>query len=201
MLYTITTISLVFLSTFILLPKFKGFTERYSLSINYFLTLVATLVGVLLAIAITNHEAEKKEKQDFIKLLRSAITSVETCYDYTGKLIEYFDQLPSEDALKSEFYVKNQPPYPNYLDSFLMQNIVSKNLSSDALSELNEQVINLKIIRDNDAVTYHSFLDETRNILSLELSFQEGEISQAQLDKRLGELTPTSVMQFQSDES
>ena len=104
MFYIVVTIGLVFLSTFVLLPKFNEFTERYSLSINYFLTLIATLVGVLLAISITNHEADKKEKQDVIKLLNSSVTAVDACYDYTEELIEYYNEIPDDNELKSEFY-------------------------------------------------------------------------------------------------
>lgn len=200
-MYTILTIGLVFLSTFILLPKFKDFTERYSLSINYFLTLVATLVGVLLAIAITNHEAGKKEKQDFVKLLYSSISSVDACYEYTESIIKEFEQLAPAEAEKSQFYAQNQPPYPNYLDTFLMQNIVSKNLSSDALSDLNEQVINLKIVREKDANIYLSFLGETRNILSLELLYQQGKIDSTELEKRLGELGLQGVIHIKSNNS
>ena len=188
MLYTIITISLVLLSTFVLLPKFKGFTENYNLSINYFLTLVATLVGVLLAIAITNHEAEKKEKQDVIKLIRASISSVETCHDYTEKLIEHYDQLPAESNEKQQFYAKNQPPYPEYLDAFLMQNIVSKNLSGDALGELNERIINLKRTREHRVPMYLSMLTETSKILSYELSFQRGEINEHQLEQKIDSL-------------
>lgn len=200
-MYTILTIGLVFLSTFILLPKFKSFTEHYSLSINYFLTLVATLVGVLLAIAITNHEADKKEKQDFIKLLHSSISSVEACYEYTENIIKEFEQLTPEDAQKTQFYAQNQPPYPNYLDTFLMQNIVSKNLSSNALSDLNEQIINLKIVREKDANIYLSFLGETRNILSLELLYQQGKIDSTEFEKRLGELGLQGVIHIKSNNS
>ncbi|MCG9758981.1 hypothetical protein L1D50_07660, partial [Pseudoalteromonas sp. Isolate6] len=56
-------------------------TERFSLGINFLLTLIATLVGVLLA--ITDYEAEQKEKQDVVKLLMSSISSVKTCYEYS----------------------------------------------------------------------------------------------------------------------
>lgn len=188
MLYIIITISLILLSAFILLPKFSAINKRYSLGINYLLTLVATLVGVLLAISITNHESNKKEQQDVIKLLGSSISSVETCHEYTKVLIEYYDELPVEDPLKTEFYTKNEPPYPEYLDIFLMQNIVSKNLSGDALSELNEKVINLKRSRNTDATVYLSFLEQTLKVLSSELAYQKEEIDKEKLKRELSGL-------------
>jgi hypothetical protein len=159
--------------------------ERYSVGINFFLTLVATLVGVLLAISITNYEAKQKEKQDVIKLLQSSISSVETCYEYSEELIEYFNKLPKEDELKAEFFLKNPPPYPEYLDTFLMQNIVSKNLSGTTLSDLNEYLINLKRSRTYNAPLYLKVLEQTLKLLEFEMAYQKGHINEAQLDLQL----------------
>ncbi|MEM9103645.1 MAG: hypothetical protein AAGB12_15145 [Pseudomonadota bacterium] len=188
MLYILVTVVLISLSLFILLPKFNHFTERYSLSINYCLTLIATLVGVLLAISITNIEADRKEKQDLIKLLKASITSVETSYDYTESIIEYYNEHASKEQTKKDFFEKNRPPYPDYLDAFIIQNIVSKNLSGHTLSELNEKMINLKRSRDNEAQLYLSVLNETRRTLLLELSFQKNEIDESHLEKELDNL-------------
>jgi uncharacterized protein YlaN (UPF0358 family) len=197
MLYIILTILLCFLGVFTFIPKFKSAIERYSVGINFFLTLIATLVGVLLAISITNYEAEQKEKQDVIKLLKSSISSVETCYEYSKELIEYFNKLPKKSELKAEFYLKNPPPYPEYLDIFLMQNIVSKNLSEAALSDLNEYLINLKRSRIPNAPLYLKVLESTLKLLELEVAYQKGLINEAQLDLKLSaiekNLTTTSI--------
>ena len=186
MLYIISTILLCLLGVFTFIPKFKSVIERHSVGVNFFLTLIATLVGVLLAISITNYEAKQKEKQDVIKLLKSSISSVETCYEYSEELIEYFNNLPKEDELRVEFYLKNPPPYPEYLDTFLMQNIVSSNLSVATLSDLNEYLINLKRSRKFDALLYLKVLEQTHKLLELEVAYQEGLISEAQLDLELG---------------
>ena len=188
MLYIILTILLCFLGVFTFIPKFKSVIERYSVGINFFLTLVATLVGVLLAISITNYEAKQKEKQDVIKLLKSSISSVQTCYEYSAELVEYFNELPKEDALKTDFYIKNPPPYPEYLDTFLTQNIVSKNLSGTTLSDLNEYLINLKRSRTLNAPLYLKLLEQTLKLLELEVTYQKGHINEAQLDIELSAL-------------
>ncbi|MCW8093159.1 hypothetical protein [Alteromonas sp. ASW11-130] len=182
------------------LPKFKGIIERYSLGINFFLTLIATLVGVLLAISITNYEDKKKEKKDVIKLLSSSISSVETCHEYTKILIEYFEELPDENVSKADFYAKNPPPYPAYLDTLLMQNIVSKNLSGAALSDLNELLINLKRSRDNNATLYLKVLEQTLNLLKLEISFQKEIIDETQLSKKMNEIN-TLLIRGESSQS
>ena len=185
MFYTIITILLIFISFIIFLPKFKSATEQYSLGINFILTLIATLVGVLLAISITNYESDRKEKQDVIKLLNSAITAVETCQGYSEELIEYFINLPDSDNLKQEFYVKNPLPYPTYLDTLLMQSIVSKNLSGAALTELNQLLINLKRSRQNNSSLYLIALSQAIKVLSLEIAFQNHEITEHQLNAQL----------------
>lgn len=181
MLYLILTLVLTLLGAFTFLPNFKGAIERNSTGINFFLTLIATLIGVLLAISITDYENKQKEQQDVIKLLNSAITSVDTCYDYSEELIEYFAQLPPDDGSKLNFYEKNPPPYPDYLDTFLMQTLVSKNLSGSTLNKLNENLINLKRSRSHNAQLYLYLLAQTLKLLELEVAFQTGTINQEQL--------------------
>lgn len=193
MFYTTITITLVFLSVFVFLPRFRQVTERYSLGINFFLTLIATLVGVLLAISITNYETVQQEKQDVIKLLRSSISSVETCYEYSETLISYFALLPKNDSSKTTFYLKNPPPYPEYLDTFLMQNIVSKNLSGAALSDLNELLINLKRSRVKNPSLYLTILEQTMRLLELEIAFQKEEIDEKQLEIQLDVIEDLSI--------
>ncbi|GMM69482.1 hypothetical protein MTsDn1_27770 [Alteromonas sp. MTD1] len=188
MLYIIFTALLCFLGIFTFIPKFKSVIERHDVGINFFLTLIATLVGVLLAISFTNYEAEQKEKHDVIKLLNSSISSVKTCYEYSEELSEFFNSLPEEDSLRDEFYIKNPPPYPDYLDTFLMQNIVSKNLSGTTLSELNEYLINLKRSRTFNAPLYLKVLEQTLKLLELEVAFQKDIISEVQLDAEISEL-------------
>lgn len=185
MLYIVLTVVLSLLGVFTFVPQFKSVIERHSIGVNFFLTLIATLVGVLLAISITNYETEQKEKLDVIKLLRSTITSVDACYEYSEELIEYFNKLPKNDEAKVAFFSKNPPPYPDYLDTFLMQNIVSKNLSGAALNDLNEYLINLKRSRTFNAPLYLKVLGQTISLLELEIAYQEGTINEEQLDRQL----------------
>ena len=193
MLYLTLTAVFVLLGLFTFIPRFNKAVERFSVGINFFLTLIATLVGVLLAISITNYDEEQKEKQDVIKLLNSAITSVDTCRDYSEVLVTYFDKLPSEGDERNDFYLKNPLPYPDYLDTFLMQNIVSKNLSGEALSDLNGHLINLKRSRNSKPNLYISVLAETQKLLELEIKYQKGELNEAQLEVELDKIATVSA--------
>jgi hypothetical protein len=196
-MYLLITLSLTFLGLLTFLPKFQGVLHRFNSGINFFLTLIATLVGVLLAIMITDYEAEQKEKQDLVKLLRSATAVVETSYEYSEELVEYYDTLEDKDPIKETFYAKNSPPYPDYLDSLLTQNLASKNLSQAVLTDLNEQVINLKKTRHYRAPLYLIVLNQTRDILKLEIQYQQGEIDsvklQSELDKIKNQLDITTA--------
>jgi hypothetical protein len=191
--YIILTVVLSFIGAFTFVPQFKSFFENHIIGVNFFLTLTATLVGVLLAISITNYESEQKEKQDVIKLLQSAIASVAVCSEYSVELIEYYDELPKEHESKSDFYLKNPPPYPDYLDTFLMQNIVSKNLSGETLNDLTEYLINLKRSRNLNAPLYLRVLGLTQKLLELEIAYQNGGINKMQLDIKLAALKATLV--------
>ncbi|MCL1038693.1 hypothetical protein L2750_16310 [Shewanella submarina] len=189
MLYLVLTVILSLFGAFTFLPRFKGLVERYNTGINFLLTLIATMAGVMLAISITNYEAGQSEKQDVIKLLGAAISSVEQCHDYSEELMEYFSKLPKDHALKTDFYQKNPPPYPGYLDTFLTQNIVSKNLSGIALAKLNESLINLKRVQMVNVPLYIETLKLTNELLALEVRFQKGELTETQLDSRVNQLT------------
>lgn len=183
MLYLSITLSLVLLSGFIFLPQFKGVIERHSDGVNFFLTLIATLVGVLLAISITNYEANQQEKQDVIKLLKASQSSVETSLDYSEELVEYYQALDEEEA-KRTFFVKNPLPYPDYLDVFVMQSIVSKNLSGTTLSDLNELLINLKRSQQLGPTSYIAMLHVTNSLLELEIRYQNEEIDELELGRQ-----------------
>lgn len=187
MFYALITIGLIVVSAFVFLPRFRTVTERYSLGVNFFLTLIATLVGVLIAILISNYEQAKKETADVVKLLHASIASIETCHQYSDALVEFYQELDDTDALKPQFYSKNPPPYPVYIDSLLTQNIVSKNLSESTLSDLNELVINLHRSRSHPAL-YIKVLEQIAALIRFEIQYQQGDISQTELVEKAGTL-------------
>lgn len=188
MTYTLVTVGLVLITAIIFLPRFKGFVERQNHAVNFFLTLVATLVGVLLAIAITNYEESQKEKQDVAKLISASINSVETSREYSESLYKHYLSLPKSKKQQAKFFEKNTLPYPEYLDVFISQSLVSKNLSEAALSDLNELLINLKRSIDRDPKLYIEILKRTEALLNTELTYQRGELSYAELERHLDKI-------------
>ena len=96
MVYTIITVFLFILGIITFIPRFKRVINSNQLGINFFLTLTATLIGVLLAISITNYENKQKEKTDVIKLINARFSSVKIVLEYSEALITYFDTLPND---------------------------------------------------------------------------------------------------------
>jgi len=188
MLYTLITFALVFFTCLLFLPKFKRFIEQQSVAFNFLLTMVATLVGVLLAIAISNYEADKKEQEDVVRLIDASITSIESCAGYTQALLEHAENQSLDAQASEQFFLLNPAPYPEYVDVFLAQPVVSKNLSSDGLSDLNGIVINLKRTITSKPKVYLELLTQTREVLLVERRYQGGEIDEVELDRLLDQI-------------
>ena len=101
--------------------------------------------------------------------------------EYGQKLLEYYDSLEEQNPQKATFFSRNIPPYPDYLDAFLTQNLVSQNLSLELLTDLNEYVINLKRTRQHMVPFYLQLLNLLREMIKQEIRYQQGEISPEQL--------------------
>jgi len=192
MWYLLLVVLLSLVGVFAFLPQFQPWIRKYNTGINFFLTLIATLVGVLLAIAISDYEADKKEQQDLIKLLRAAENVVENSADYTNDLMLIYMELAEKDERKKAFFLRNPPPYPNYLDSLLNQNIASKNISSEGLEVLNEYLFNLKKVRQSDIDIYLHLLQQIRQVLQLEQEHQASKLDLQSLDLKLEQLQQQS---------
>ena len=189
MIYAALVVVLSLLGAFTFFPRFKPTIERYQTGINFFLTLLATLIGVILAISISEYEAKQTEKEKVIKLLSAAVSSVQQSRQYTSEIIRYFDSLSDEKPDEETFYERNRPPFPEYLDVFVSYEIVSTNLSGTTLSDLNEYLINLKRSQSIDAHVYLDVLDKTQRLLLLEIDFQKGAISALNLEREADKLT------------
>ncbi|KAF7781058.1 hypothetical protein PRUB_b0158 [Pseudoalteromonas rubra] len=185
MLYIILTIALLALSALLFTPSFKAFTLRYEVACNFILTLVATLVGVLLAIAISNYDADKKEIKDLIKVLYAAEAVVEESLDYSVKLNEIYQENPEQFGKQGDFFARNPLVYPHYLDNMLTQNLISKNLSQEGLSELNEHLITLQRSKQVAPQAFIASMRYIQQVLILERRFQLREISAQEYQQAL----------------
>jgi len=145
-------------------------------------TLLATLIGVLLAVTLSNNANIKKEKEDSIKLLNSASRIVDMTYVYTVGLESYIadyknDSISNTDSIILVIKEKNPLPYPDLIGTIISNELISKNMSDFSYIQINSVIINLKRNREYESInTYKRSLKELELLLELEIDYQKGEI-------------------------
>ncbi|MBQ4838107.1 MULTISPECIES: hypothetical protein [Pseudoalteromonas] len=190
MAYLITTVILIACCSVFFIPKFKQFTKNNELASNFVLTLVATLVGVLLAIAISNYDEDERERRDLIKLLYAAKAVASESLDYSHAVMDYYKSNEAGEETKeskARFFKNNPLPYPDYLDALMSQQLFIKNLSQESLTELSESLIVMKRAKIYRPRLFISNLTFALYVLDQERLFQEGKISMMELERRLSE--------------
>ncbi|MBQ4813248.1 hypothetical protein A7985_12925 [Pseudoalteromonas luteoviolacea] len=188
MIYLVTTAVLILCSSILFIPKLKKFTLRNELASNFALTLVATLIGVLLAIAISNYDANEKEREDLIKLLYAAEAVVKESQEYSTLLLDHYQGQSSNSVTKEQkaaFFEKNPLVYPEYLDALMSQHIFIKNLSQESLTELSERLIVMKRAKSIMPELFITSSSYVLYILEQERRYQLREISLLELEALL----------------
>ncbi len=154
------------------------------LEITHFIsTLLATLIGVLLAVTLSNNANIKKEKADTVKLLNSAAQIVDMTYDYTVGLESYILELEKDSTINNDSIVSNikemNPlPYPDLMETIISNELISKNISEFSYVTINSVIINLKRVREYERINnYKRHLKELMILLELEIDFQNGNIN------------------------
>ncbi|CAH9053663.1 hypothetical protein PSECIP111854_01214 [Pseudoalteromonas sp. CIP111854] len=183
MLYFVLTLVLVAVGGFVFLPRFAKTAERNALGVNFILTLIATLVGVLVAINISEYSAGQAEKKDMIKLLNAAVETVDVSFDYSQALHEHFESLDEQTDI-TKLYHNNMPPLPSYLDDILVLPIVSKNISTSSLSNVvNLSILARHLVNTAEELPYYvNVLKTLKKVLELEVSYQLGQLNEQQLE-------------------
>ncbi|WMN59489.1 hypothetical protein NI389_15105 [Pseudoalteromonas xiamenensis] len=157
----------------------QAFIQRYHTGIHFFLTLAATLVGVLLAIAASNYEQEQQEKENLIKQLDATQAQIELVQTFSEKQLENAKNLQSTE--RSTYWVNNPLPYPEFLTTFVAQSRTGKHLSKNTLNKINEFAINAKKVMLYRQEMYIDLLQELRKDIEQEIKYQLGQINEAQL--------------------
>lgn len=194
--YVLATVFISFLGVFLFLPKAKPWLKNNEVGVNFITTMIATLVGVLLAIAITNFEEDKKERRDVIKLIGAAEAAIDETQDYGQALIEQATKSIGQNKTDYEseldaFYQRNSLPYPEYLDRFVALELVSKQLSQPTLEMLHSYLINLRRAVPRYPRLAILIQQQLTQILSLEKAMLQGQISRIELEKSHASLLET----------
>ncbi|AOT10781.1 hypothetical protein [Pseudoalteromonas luteoviolacea] len=190
MAYLITTAILIACCMVFFIPSMRQFTKENELVSNFALTMVATLIGVLLAIAISNYDEDEKERRDLIKLLHAAKAVATESLEYSQAVMAFYqsNEAGSETKYsKQQFFKDNPLPYPEYLDALMSQQLFIKNLSQESLTELSESLILMKRANTHRPHLFLSSLSFVLYVLEQEQRYQKGEISLHELEKALRE--------------
>ncbi|RLD73209.1 MAG: hypothetical protein DRJ07_21115 [Bacteroidetes bacterium] len=173
------------------------------LEITHFIsTLLATLIGVLLAVTLSNNTSIKKEKLDAIKLLNSATHIIDMTYDYTVGLESFIlelerDSTTNNDSIITIIKEKNPLPYPDLMETIISNELISKNISEFSYIQINSVIINLKRVREYDRINnYKRSLKELMILLELEIEFQNGNINLEVMNDRFIKKTNNFSQKF-----
>ncbi|KZN63518.1 hypothetical protein N473_16995 [Pseudoalteromonas luteoviolacea CPMOR-1] len=188
MAYLITTVILIACCTVFFIPSLRRFTKDNELASNFALTMVATLIGVLLAIAISNYDEDEKERRDLIKLLYAAKAVATESLEYSQAVMVFYESNEASEQTKrskQQFFKDNPLPYPEYLDALMSQQLFIKNLSQESLTELSESLILMKRANTLRPDLFVSNLSFVLYVLEQEQRYQKGEISLHELERTL----------------
>ncbi|CAM1344515.1 hypothetical protein [Tenacibaculum amylolyticum] len=159
--------------------------------VSFTLTLIATLVGVFLAISLTNSGIKEKEKKDTIKLLQSAKSIVLGTGEYAQSMKEAVDKLVKDsikynnDEAIDKLELDNPIPYPEAFETIISNELVAKNVSEFSYNYLFNSILNLRKLTHYNAVTYYkSYLEEIAELLQLEIAYQKGKIEEEDIETR-----------------
>ena len=158
---------------------------------SFILTLIATLVGVFIAILLTNSGIQKKEKVDTIKLLNTSRLILSDTKLYSQGMSRAVNKIEKDTTYNNYeriFQMKkdNPIPFPYLLETVIANEIVSKNISEYSHSQIYTGLINLKKIANYKMIeTYELLLSELIALIDLEIQYQKGELDVDEIENRM----------------
>lgn len=158
---------------------------------SFILTLVATLVGVFIAISLTNSGIQKKEKEDTIKLLNTSKLILVNTKSYSQELNKAVEKLKKDTINNSNESISqikktNPIPFPYLLETVITNEILSKNISEYSHSKIYTGLINLKKLADyQTAEIYDQSLSELIILMDLEIQFQNEKLNMTEIEKMM----------------
>lgn len=174
--------------------------NRKGETISFISTTLATLIGVLLAVMLSDLQNQKNDKLDTIKILRSGKKTLELNYEYSKGMINYNKK--SLDTLRYKYYettdtlatlsIQDELPYPDLYENIIQNELVTKNISEFSLFQIYNVLINLRKL--NMGKTYDIYLVELKKLIAIteiEIQFQQGEINEGKLGSILSEKMET----------
>lgn len=203
MLLTILLSIIIFVVFIAFSKKMRQFRDQNRDFYNFFLTLSATFMGVVLAIYLTGISAKKQEKTEVIQLLEIAQSNANLTSDTIEMvekvLVKYNSKGQSEKygllLIDQLFEPNNGIPYPIIFDKVVDDNRLLRHLSArglnvfyDAQRNLEKQELAIKNPSSNfsqkiDAMAdYRKQVKYINQMLGIEVKYLKGDLSEGEIN-------------------
>lgn len=203
MLLTILLSIIIFVVFIAFSKKTRQFRDQNRDFYNFFLTLSATFMGVVLAIYLTGISAKKQEKTEVIQLLEIAQSNANLTSDTIEMvekvLVKYNSKGQSEKygliLIDQLFEPNNGIPYPIIFDKVVDDNRLLRHLSArglnvfyDAQRNLEKQELAIKNPSSNfsqkiDAMAdYRKQVKYINQMLGIEVKYLKGDLSEREIN-------------------
>lgn len=173
--------------------------------ISFFLTLIATLIGVLIANSLSERSEKSRDKQFAIKRIHSSSQLVDNTFTLSnsiGKSIQFMKQDTSYTDEDIRSIVSNNPlPYPDYLSTTLENPAVLDNMSAFTYEQLYKHLLNLEKLAKFKTLSYYAEgLENIKSLLDLEVQYLQGELSMEELEEAYKRAEEQIHLNYQSNE-
>lgn len=168
----------------------KTFVKDNGPILYFVLTTVATLIGVVLAVNLSEKQALVKEKEDLVKVINSGISVSKLYKNISGALINANNSSElkalklKEKEADSLIIDEINLPKLDFLDNLLSDNSLSKLLSQETLSTLHEFNLNMEVTRNSQIAIYMIYIDMVIKTLGFERDFQLNKITLTELKSK-----------------
>jgi hypothetical protein len=203
-MYIAFSIGLIIITIFLTFwSKLEKFRKKYTELYNFGLTLVATFIGVFLAIYLTNFSEEKKEKNNVIKLLDATVLDLNNNIN-KAKTTYAIAKFGADSVYSSRKHIENNPlQLPRLFQSIVNNEVVLRHLSkqgiqyyhmcADNIVSLQTSINEGKAIEDSILLStvqvYVKQMEFAKKIIALEEGIMEGDISDKYIDEHYSQLT------------
>lgn len=201
-MYLLISILLIIMASAVAwLPMIKDFRATHAEIFNFWFTLIATFVGVFIAIELTNLTEQNKEEENAKKLLIAARVEI----DSKIRQVEMNRQdiiLAGLTGAGKVYITDNPLRFPNLYKEVVSNESVLKRINADGVQYLNRRVTELQILQEgidmgkpiNDTsliIAIDQYIQElgfTRNILTVQIDILDDKIKTKQeMDKKYEE--------------
>ncbi|WP_378178532.1 hypothetical protein [Aquimarina sp. SS2-1] len=185
-------ILVVVITIFSFNKKFNRIRKRYSNGIDFYFTLIATIIGVLLAFYFSDLAEKRKDKQYVIDILEISKSNVDQNIDENKSLIDLYRKVKL-DSLNVAINALNYPTFTEeiiFADSKISQ-YISKNTYKSLLSRF-ESSKKMKNLFHTYSFKQSSLVAEQYNLtlirisqnIELEIELQKGTLNETELKEK-----------------